>query len=237
MSATHKLISQLLVSALGTKKQLSIIDFGCGAGDLLTYLDGTVHIKKYHGYDISPKAIAAAKRLFSAKELRFTLNKKNQKTSFGKSNSQDAVVLVGVLQYLSDSEIESLFTEAKRVLKQDGYLVLSTTTDFWFYQLINIYQFVISHRYFKPQYIVRLLGKYGFITTYLQKGLIIAPLFSSVFSLFFDTLDKLLFKTTGELGIIGKTARKCIAPLIGLEFAIPLSAGYTTFIIAKKHTK
>lgn len=56
-----------------SNKKFSLLDFGCGFGSLIEYLDQTDISCKYYGYDISPKMIETAANLYSnRKDTQFS---------------------------------------------------------------------------------------------------------------------------------------------------------------------
>ncbi len=233
MSPTHTLLVNLLTQNVDTTQKVSIVDFGCGAGDLIPYLQEKIHIKSYIGLDVNFDSIYSAKKIYP--HFSFSGIKGENSYNLGATNSQDAIFLVGVLQYMTNKEIAFLVTQMHRVLKPGGLILLSTTTDSFVYRAINLYHFFLPHRYFSSKVLEKVLIRLGFsIETSTKKGLFVAPLFSSLLSFFFDALDKVLFRTKGTLGPVGKCSRRCVAPLIAFEYTLPISFGYTTCIVARK---
>jgi hypothetical protein len=79
------------------------------------------------------------------------------------------------------------------------------------------------------------IRKAGFDAEYVrEKGLMLAPLTANVVALFFDGLDKVLFRTRGSLGPAGRFIRKLTNPMLHLEYHLPVDFGYTLFLRAKK---
>jgi ubiquinone/menaquinone biosynthesis C-methylase UbiE len=231
MSATHNYIKKVINNKFGSE-DISIVDYGCGSGDLLNFININ-QIKSYVGYEVSNACINSAKNTFKNNKLKFKKIKKNHIPSIGQDNSIDLIVLVGVLQYMTDIEISNFLIEAKRVLVKNGIIIASCATDRWVYKIFNIYRLFIPNFYINRTKLVLKLENAGFkIELEKEKGLIIAPLFSNIFSLFFDALDRLFFNSKGTLGPIGKKSRKLIKPFISKEFSLPIDFGYTLFISA-----
>jgi ubiquinone/menaquinone biosynthesis C-methylase UbiE len=98
---------------LRTNKQ--ILDIGCGTGEF----SGLFKNLDYCGIDISASYInyAAAKnkgnfQVMDATHLKFS------------NNSFDYVLIMAVLHHLTDTEVDQVLSEAKRVLKPNGKILI-----------------------------------------------------------------------------------------------------------------
>jgi SAM-dependent methyltransferase len=230
---THKLITTLLRTNTQSKK-LSIFEFGCGSGELLNVLNGS-NLKYYQGTDLNADSISRAKEVHPSKKYQFFTNKPTQIAPHAGTKQFDAVINIGVLQYLSDKQINLLLKESKRILKSGGVVCISCATDHMIYRVLNLYQFFLPHRYINKKNLERKLVESGFSIMHSEeKGLLFTPVFSHMVILFFDAADKLIFNTKGQLGPIGTFMRKLTQPLTQLEYAIPINFGYTLFIVARK---
>jgi len=94
----------------------TILDIGCGPGDLVAYLPSEV---EYIGFDASASYIAAAQKRFGTRATFICdrVSTANIKQSF------DIVLAIGILHHLDDSEALQLFHLAQSVLKPTGRLV------------------------------------------------------------------------------------------------------------------
>lgn len=231
---THELVKDLLYESFPRNKKITIIDYGCGNGLLLNFLNiYTIH--KYIGYDINAESIQSAKKRY-AKLLKasFKLIAKDNVPNLGKRNLADAVVLIGVLQYMSEEEKSSFLKKVSLALKKDGILIITCTANHKIYKLLNIYRFFIPHKFIDRMELKSQLKKNGLeIIFEKEKGLIIAPLFSNFIVFFFDALDKIIFRTKGELGLIGTKIRLLADYIIKLEYKLPIDYGYTLVVKAK----
>src|SRR5690606_18668508 len=134
-----------------------------------------------------------------------------------------------------DSEIDHVVSEAHRVLRKGGVLVASCVTDHWIYRITNMYQLFFPNRYINRNSLVKQLQAQDLsIEHNEEKGLLIGPLFSHGLVIFFDAIDKLLFRNQGKLGPIGITMRQLFKPLMMLEYQVPIDFGYTLFLVGKK---
>ena len=222
---TYKKICSLVDEVFATSAKLNILDFGCGNGELLEYFPQS-RIKKYLGVDINDESIKKAKLKNKAKNVSFKIiDRKND--MFGIRNSMDVIISIGVLQYMSDQETTNFLKMAKKMLKKRGILIISCATDHFIYRMFNLYGIFLPNRFVNRNWLVMLLKKIGFTVDYQKEtGLLLAPLFSHNIVFFFDAMDKILFKTKGELGVVGLFVRKLAYPLLWLEASLPVDFGY-----------
>jgi len=116
----------------------NIVDFGCGDGGMLHIVPSSV---TYHGIDISPTQASYAKK--TIKELQ----RKNATVSVGdilklniKDNSCDAALLCDVVEHVL--EPNTLLKEAKRIVKNDGYIIISIPHEFlWLMMRAFLFRF------------------------------------------------------------------------------------------------
>lgn len=94
-----------------------VLDIGCGPGDFLGHLPAV----EYHGLDLSPEYVAAAKARWGAKgDFRC---ESVADTAVREPASYDIAVANGVLHHLTDAEARALFAVARAALKPGGRLV------------------------------------------------------------------------------------------------------------------
>jgi len=67
-----------------------------------------------------------------------------------------------------------------------------------------------------------------------ERGILFAPIFSNFISLLFDSVDRFVLNTRGELGVFGRIIRKLFYPLLLLEQQLPVDFGYTLFVRAER---
>lgn len=233
MSVTHTFIASILRKEFQNRK-INIIDYGCGNGDLINYI-GAQHISQYVGYEISDECLRVAKKNFTNHTFSFKKIYQNKLPKLGKAKSADLVILIGVIQYMKNTEIDLILKEVQRVLKKNGILLISCAVDHKIYTIANIYQLFLPNMYINRKSILKKIKQNKFtIELQLEKGLFIAPLFSNIISFFFDAADRILFHTKGKIGFFGSLARKLFHPLIQLEHLIPIDYGHTLFIVGRK---
>lgn len=234
-SHTHDYLVSLLKKYGTGKKPLTIVDYGCGSGALLSHLTD-VMIKKYLGFDVNRHSITEAKKNYQhQKQYTFQLISPNTCPSFGPKNSVDVIILVGVWQYLTLTEQKFIAHEASKVLTPKGVLLISCTVDHLIYRLLNVYRLLFPHHYIRRSEVIDLLKKASLKVVYQhESGLLLNPLFSNVIVFFFDMLDQLLHQSRGTIGPIGAWVRRVMHPVLATEFKLSIDYGYTLFIVATK---
>lgn len=232
-SPTHTLLASKLAKTPNAK--LTLVDYGCGEGEILSYLP-LKSIYSYHGYEVNAACIPVAKKKWShLRKVVFTVIDRSHLPSLGKKNEVDALFLIGVIQYLPQSDLKHVLKQARKVLKPGGQLLISCTTDHKLYSWVNIYRYFLPHFVVRRDQLIKEIESQGLkIDEQFERGIFFTPFFSNVLVFFFDVADKLLFRTKGELGPIGRWIRKACSPIIKKEFQLKLDYGYTLFIVASK---
>lgn len=96
-----------------------VIDMGCGNGDFASRVKGRINCKEVHGVDIWEDALTEARN----KGIKAEKMDLNEKLNFP-SGGYDAIVSNQVLEHLFFPS--NLIQEIYRILKEDGYAVIST---------------------------------------------------------------------------------------------------------------
>lgn len=233
----YSYISNLIFENMGKEKKISIFDFGCGSGAIIDHLPKN-KISAYVGADINEFSIKSAKKRYknNKKFSFFILNK----DSLGNlklldTNHYDAIIAVGVLQYLSKKELNTFMKIARKYLKKDGNLILSTNTDHKLYIFINPYSLFLTHNYVNRKEMIKLLINNNFSIQHNREvGLILTPFLSNFTVFFFDALDKFIFRTKGEIGLFGNVARSIAGYIIKFEYLLPIDFGSILYIKSQK---
>ena len=107
-------------------KNKDILELGCGAGQSSEKILLMGH--KYIGLDISEQLISCAKErcknYIESKKAKFFIQTVDESLPI-KSNSQDIVLIIGMLQYVDN--LDFCFNEIKRILKKDGHILICQT--------------------------------------------------------------------------------------------------------------
>lgn len=134
----------------------TLLDFGCGAGELLTY-----YASEYEtmvGVDFSASMLdEASKRIRERNYENISLILADDKTVWDKLEySFDRITAAGVIQYLTLPEVDSFILNASNYLNKDGKIVLFDILDPRLYPLWKIGLFSQDANFWK------ILRKTGF---------------------------------------------------------------------------
>ena len=101
----------------------TLLDFGCGAGELLIYY--AREYEKLVGVDFSASMLEeASKRIMERKHENITLVLADDKTVWEKLDSSfDRITTAGVTQYLTYEEVDNFISNASRYLNKGGKIV------------------------------------------------------------------------------------------------------------------
>ena len=106
-----------IVKKLIRKKNVNILDVGCGPAEILDSLPSV----KYFGYDISSIYINYAKKKYKNRGKFYC--KKFTAADVRKLPKFDYVLLFGILHHLDDEKINNLMKLIKKILKKGGSII------------------------------------------------------------------------------------------------------------------
>lgn len=120
-----------LIQKIKLSKNMTVLDIGCGRGDLV--LSMAKKVFRAYGIDYSKNAIEIAektKRTFpkSIRDKTF-FSKMNIKEMSFPDDTFDVIVCIDVFEHLYKEEMEIAMKEIKRVLKPNGTLFVHTGTN------------------------------------------------------------------------------------------------------------
>ncbi len=128
---------------LNISKKITILELGYGAGQNAKYF--IPKCKKYIGIDISAPLANFAKnknkRAVKTGKAKFLVGSMDKKLKI-KSRSIDIIIIIGALQYVIDTNY--CLNECKRVLKDDGCLIIAQTNTFSINEMIHPRKFLIN---------------------------------------------------------------------------------------------
>lgn len=110
-------------------KMCSILDYGCGPGFLLAHLLKIVKAGRCFGLDFSKKAIEQINQKFKGHPVFAEAVWVDSLPSPFGDNSMDCVFLVELVEHLGDEQLLKTMKEIYRVLKPEGYVVLTTPNE------------------------------------------------------------------------------------------------------------
>jgi cyclopropane-fatty-acyl-phospholipid synthase len=116
----------------------TLLDFGCGAGELLIYY--AQEYERLVGVDFSASMLEEAnKKIVERKHENITLILADDKTVWEKLNSSfDRITTAGVTQYLTYEEVDNFIHNASRYLNKGGKIVFFDILDPRLYPLWKI---------------------------------------------------------------------------------------------------
>jgi len=159
-------LPELLVEIIRKKQPSSLVDIGCGDGNLFFSLikEGLLKkIKKLIGVDLSPERLCRVKKYFP--KVSTILSNACDLTKL-KNNQFDLVVSQQVIEHVEDDN--QMLQELKRILHPEGYLFISSVVKKWYGWWIHRYNGQIRcdpthiREYHSKEEFVSLLGKNGF---------------------------------------------------------------------------
>jgi len=124
---------QLLKMLLVGKKYEKILDIGCGTGETMTFLHKLYPKAQLYGIDSSAKAIKYVKSRLHKNVTLASATKLPFKDSFF-----DAVLFLDVLEHVQDDQ--KCITEAKRVLKKGGSVIITAPALSFIWSNYDIHQ-------------------------------------------------------------------------------------------------
>lgn len=144
-----------LAKKVGIKGKV-ILDIGCSDGWFckIALNEGA---KEIYAIEPDPDKLKVAKDIIPGAKIK--------KGTAGKlrfpKNKFDIVTLFDVLEHVPKNSESQVFGEISRVLKKDGYLLLSTPFNFWFSKITDP-AWYFGHRHYSIKGLKRLLQEKGF---------------------------------------------------------------------------
>lgn len=96
-----------------------ILDYGCGTGHLLKRLSKIKTIKKTYGFEVSEYAKNKAKNNSKESTIIHNLEKLG-------NNSVDIIIALHLIEHINDNELKRIILSFKRILKNNGVVILTT---------------------------------------------------------------------------------------------------------------
>lgn len=113
-------MAETLVIFSKRRKIRSILDVGCGTGQLVKFLNDKGFEAK--GCDHAKEAVKVAKKLNKPSQIT---QAKTGKLPFP-NNSFDLVCAISVIEHLKEKEAKEFIAESSRILRKNGYVFLIT---------------------------------------------------------------------------------------------------------------
>lgn len=144
----HKRL-ELLLAKIDLKKNMRVLDLGCGRGDITLYL--AKHTKEAFGIDYSKDAIAVSQNVRKtfppSIRKKTTFMQMDAKQLQFPDNFFDCVIAIDIFEHLYKDELEIAMKEIKRVLKPEGLLFVHTGTNRVLYDYVYPYYIYPINRF------------------------------------------------------------------------------------------
>lgn len=114
---------------ISLNEALEICDFGCGPGYIWDHLTRLNAKWRYTGVDFSAKSVATLQAKASGQPGFVGAEVIDALPTSLPGNKFDVVLLIEVVEHLSDEKLDPTLREAARILKPGGRLVISTPND------------------------------------------------------------------------------------------------------------
>jgi len=119
----------LKLSGLPLDRPLGVLDFGCGPGFLWEHMLALGARWEYSGLDFSEDSVKAALAKSQGHRQFREVRHVRELPSPWPAEHFDAALLVEVVEHLNDDYLNGTLAETRRLLKDDGALVISTPNE------------------------------------------------------------------------------------------------------------
>ena len=144
---------------------LDILDVACGEGYGSNLMANSA--KSVIGVDISEEAVNHAKKSYNRNNLSFVQGSATNLSMFI-DGSFDAVVSFETIEHIDEYSQNEFLKEIKRVLKPNGFLIMSTPDKKIYSDLHNYHNEYHIHEFYKDEFITFLKKEFSKITLFIQ---------------------------------------------------------------------
>jgi ubiquinone/menaquinone biosynthesis C-methylase UbiE len=191
-SISHKFCVSLLSPYF--RKKCKILDIGCWSGQFVGLLDQQYKIV---GIDIDKKVLEFAKSLYP--HVKFV--KASALNLPFRNKLFDIVTLLATIEHLPKRSEHKILKEIHRVLKPNGYLLISTMNNQLLSKLLDPAYFLTGHRHYSAKQMKNILKKAGFTPV---KIITVGGIFRMSWHIFELLVKHIVNKTVQVPGFIQK---------------------------------
>ena len=141
---------ETLLPFINIDHNLKVLDLGCGNGRWAGIL--VKKCKNYIGVDLSKRFIEIARKRIPHENASFICMPVQE---YYEDEQYDLILLVGLLTYLNDEDIEKLSENCRKMLAKDGKLIIRNVTLKHTSHNREVYDY-------RPNIFMRLLGRPGY---------------------------------------------------------------------------
>jgi 2-polyprenyl-3-methyl-5-hydroxy-6-metoxy-1,4-benzoquinol methylase len=105
-----------------------ILEVGCGIGYISYNLSQKPGIEKVVGFDISPKSVEIATKLFQNTNLFYCYADSLAEASFSKGEKYDCIILMDVYEHIAIEDRPQFLKQLNDLLSENGFIFLSCPT-------------------------------------------------------------------------------------------------------------
>lgn len=174
-------------------KNKKVLDIGCWTGQYEQL--ASKYTKSITGIDPGIEAIKTAKRLVPKAKF-FVGDALNLKF---KDNSFDTVTIMDVIEHIPKNTEGLCLKEIKRVLKPNGYLIISTPNTHLLSILLDPAFFLLGHRHYSENKLRKLLSMTGFKVLRVKKAGGITRITTTLLEYFFKHILKIKYKISKNI--------------------------------------
>ena len=146
-------------------KGLDVLDVACGEGYGSNFMAETAG--SVVGVDISSEAVQHAKCRYVRSNLSFKQGSATD-LSFFQDGSFDAVVSFETIEHIDEPSQQAFLAEIKRVLRPEGFLVMSTPDKKIYSDLHGYHNEFHIHEFYKDEFVGFLKSKFSNVTLFNQ---------------------------------------------------------------------
>jgi SAM-dependent methyltransferase len=144
-----------------------VLDFGCGCGRTLLWFAGWAERSRLHGTDIDEEATSWCRR--SIDFVQFTMNRESPPLPYA-DHAFDFVYAISVFTHLSEELQFSWLADLRRIIKPDGYLLVTVRGSYYLERLTSDEAQALAHTGFVysrlPDYMQRIFPPWYQIATH-----------------------------------------------------------------------
>ncbi len=156
---------QRYLSVCKVIKKLNVLDVACGEGYGSNLMAN--YAKNVTGVDISQDAINHAKKRYKRNNLNYIWGSATDLSMF-QNESFDAVISFETIEHIDETSQQLFLKEIKRVLRPNGFLIMSTPDKKIYSDLHNYHNEYHIHEFYKSEFVSFLKSQFDVVNLFNQ---------------------------------------------------------------------